>query len=315
GSIEPAIPAMLWKGQHPANTIKLIDGDLGIALFPGETAVFASLVMRAGTLELGPGAALTGPLDKTGGTITVEGSAINGAVLIRGTMPTEPGELFSKHAADAIEQLVLDSRRNPSPRETRTPPTSGQRPPIRGILLQDLVNEGQADLAVTEKVTNPQIQKISLLGEPTAGTITLGFKGKTTPALPYQATAAQVQTALEGLSTIGKGNVTVTLGVIAKGVSSENSPAEFPGVWLVEFTGLFSGPNPPRIALLTATGNLTGLSAIVTAATVWKDTGLVETIQAIVPVGTPTPMRAGAVAVGIWFPGIGYGCVACEGRE
>jgi hypothetical protein len=54
---------------------------------------------------------------------------------------------------------------------------------------------------------------------------------------------------------------------------------------------------------------------IVTAQAHWQDTGLVETINDLVPVGIPTPMRAGAVAVGLWFPGIGYGCIACECRE
>ena len=46
----------------------------------------------------------------------------------------------------------------------------------------------------------------------TAGTYTLTFRGQTTSALAYNATAAATQTALEALGTIGTGNVTVTGG-------------------------------------------------------------------------------------------------------
>lgn len=44
----------------------------------------------------------------------------------------------------------------------------------------------------------------------TAGTYTLTFGGQTTAAIAWNATAAQVQAALEALSTIGVGNVLVT---------------------------------------------------------------------------------------------------------
>ena len=43
-----------------------------------------------------------------------------------------------------------------------------------------------------------------------AGTFTVSFMGQTTGALPIGATAAAVQTALTGLSTIGAGNAAVT---------------------------------------------------------------------------------------------------------
>lgn len=48
------------------------------------------------------------------------------------------------------------------------------------------------------------------IGAPTAGTFTLTYNGSTTSALAYNASAATIQSALEGLSTIGTGNVTVT---------------------------------------------------------------------------------------------------------
>ena len=46
----------------------------------------------------------------------------------------------------------------------------------------------------------------------TGGTFTLTFDGQTTAPIAFNATAAQVQAALEALSTIGPGNLTATGG-------------------------------------------------------------------------------------------------------
>jgi hypothetical protein len=48
------------------------------------------------------------------------------------------------------------------------------------------------------------------LGTPTAGTFTLTYNGQTTSGIAYNAAASAVQTALQGLSTVGSGNATVT---------------------------------------------------------------------------------------------------------
>jgi predicted CXXCH cytochrome family protein len=50
-------------------------------------------------------------------------------------------------------------------------------------------------------------QTVTLNGAPTGGTFTLTFKGQTTSALAYNATAAQVQAALVALSTVGSSTV------------------------------------------------------------------------------------------------------------
>ena len=51
---------------------------------------------------------------------------------------------------------------------------------------------------------------IGACGYPTGGTFTLTFGSQTTSALAWNATASQVQTALQALSSIGSGNCTVT---------------------------------------------------------------------------------------------------------
>ncbi len=48
-------------------------------------------------------------------------------------------------------------------------------------------------------------------GGATGGTFTLTFSGQTTTALAYNATAAQVQAALEALSNIAPGDVYVSV--------------------------------------------------------------------------------------------------------
>ncbi len=45
----------------------------------------------------------------------------------------------------------------------------------------------------------------------TGGTFTISYKGQTTSALAYNASASTVQTAVQGLSTVGSGNATVSL--------------------------------------------------------------------------------------------------------
>lgn len=58
-------------------------------------------------------------------------------------------------------------------------------------------------------VTN-EVQTLTVTGGPTGGTFTITWSGQTTAALAYNATAAQVQTALEALSNIAPGDVAVT---------------------------------------------------------------------------------------------------------
>ncbi|MBI3866827.1 MAG: hypothetical protein HY290_33525 [Planctomycetia bacterium] len=82
GSAESGVNALLWKGTHPSNTAQLINGDLGIAIFPGELATLASLIERAGSLVLGAGVTC-GPIDKTGGSLIADGATINGVVYSR----------------------------------------------------------------------------------------------------------------------------------------------------------------------------------------------------------------------------------------
>jgi hypothetical protein len=68
---------------------------------------------------------------------------------------------------------------------------------------QDVVESGPGNSPAANAVQSLNVTA-------TAGKYTLSFSGKTTPELEYNATAAQVQTALTALTSIGAGNVEVT---------------------------------------------------------------------------------------------------------
>ncbi|MFD7922536.1 hypothetical protein ACFV3R_25330 [Streptomyces sp. NPDC059740] len=57
-----------------------------------------------------------------------------------------------------------------------------------------------------------EVQTVTVTGTPTGGTYTLTFSGQTTAGIAYNATAAQVKTALEALSNINPGDVVVSGG-------------------------------------------------------------------------------------------------------
>lgn len=94
---------------------------------------------------------------------------------------------------------------------------------------------------------------------PTAGDFTLTFGGQTTVNIAYNATPAQVQAALEALSTIGAGNVEVTA-TVAEGAGNLSVAGN---VYTIEFvkdlaqapqtlTGTFSGLTPPASITLAS---------------------------------------------------------------
>ncbi|MGW2095778.1 phage tail tube protein [Promicromonospora sukumoe] len=71
-----------------------------------------------------------------------------------------------------------------------------------------------------QEIAKPVAEKaVTFAGGPfTAGTFTLTVAGQTTAGIAFGATAAQIKTALELLSTVGAGNATVT-GTIAAGLT------------------------------------------------------------------------------------------------
>ncbi|MFI7168523.1 phage tail tube protein [Rhodococcoides fascians] len=84
-----------------------------------------------------------------------------------------------------------------------------------------------------------EVQRIRLIGTGLGGTFIAKFLGQATAGLAPTATAAQVLTALTGLSTIGAGNVAVTA------VAGLNA-------WDVAFQGTLAGIDVPLLVLDTS---------------------------------------------------------------
>lgn len=107
-------------------------------------------------------------------------------------------------------------------------PTSGSNSGF-GVPVAARANEGQT---------------VTITGTPTGGTFTLTLDGETTVAIAYNAAAAAVVAALEGMSNVRVGSVVVT------GGPGPGTP------WVVTFSGTqYGGTDVPQ---MTATSSLTG---------------------------------------------------------
>jgi autotransporter-associated beta strand protein len=166
----------------------------------------------AGPITLGTGSAL----GVDGGTLTATGD-VKGATSAT-LSKVGPGTLFFPTANDYLGTTLVQA----------------------GVL--NIGNTGALGGPLTSEV-----QTVSLSGA-TTGTFTLTFKGQTTGPLVFNATAAQVQAALAGLSTVGAGNVNVT---------------RTGNLLTVTFQGSLAGVDEPQ---LTATPS-SGTSAVVTTVT------------------------------------------------
>lgn len=136
---------------------------------------------------------------------------------------------------------------------------------FRNVLDRHLVDVYAGTNIVADGDTN-ETQSVTITGVPTGGTFTLTYSGQTTAAIPYNANAAVVQGALNDLSNIRVGDVTVT--------GADGGP------YTVLFTGSFRGTD---VAAMTASGaSLTGgTSPGVTIATVQAGSSTKTFVRAI----------------------------------
>ena len=100
-------------------------------------------------------------------------------------------------------------------------------------------------------ITRNEVQTVTVGAGATGGTFTLTFEGQTTAGIAYNATAAAVLAALEALSNIDPGDVTVT------GAAG--------GPYTVTFTGRYAGVNVPQMDRSGAA--LVGTSTVTVATT------------------------------------------------
>jgi len=98
-SAEFGIEAFLWKGTHASNTLDVLDGNVGVAPFGGESATLTTLRQTLGTVRCAAGSTLTTVSNQSGnlslhsnvttltnatGTILVGGAATVGTLNANG---------------------------------------------------------------------------------------------------------------------------------------------------------------------------------------------------------------------------------------
>jgi hypothetical protein len=128
---------------------------------------------------------------------------------------------------------------------------SGERlPGFPGKILMT----GQAPVNGTSEVDT-----ITIGGTPSGGTFTLTFEGRTTSAITWSSTnatlVANIDAALEAVSSIGNGGVTTAVGSMTSGI----------GTITVTFAGNRAKQDVPDVAI--GSNNMTGTSPTVAIAT------------------------------------------------
>jgi len=110
-------------------------------------------------------------------------------------------------------------------------------------------------------VSRSEQQKVEIMGAPTAGNWVLIFNGQTTSTLDWDATANEVQSALQALQNIGDDNVRVSGGPGTISASTYLEP------YVVTFTGDLAGQDLPRLKSFSAlTGGVSPTIEITTIA-------------------------------------------------
>jgi trimeric autotransporter adhesin len=91
GNSADELPAFIWKGTDASNTLNIVNGSVGVAIFGGETATIATVTKTGGDLVTGAGVTLSGALVQNGGSWVfnslIDGSLTQnaGAAVINGT--------------------------------------------------------------------------------------------------------------------------------------------------------------------------------------------------------------------------------------
>ncbi len=128
---------------------------------------------------------------------------------------TPPVPAFSRDAGGNLQGLGGCGKLPFTPTIAVAPETSAADSPTGlhvnlHIPQHDLVAEGERELVPLNEVQSVGLSAETLGGFPTEGELRLGFKGQSTAELPFNASIAEVQEAIEALSTVGAGNVVVS---------------------------------------------------------------------------------------------------------
>lgn len=112
--------------------------------------------------------------------------------------------------------------------------------------------------------TTDEVQQLAITGSPTGGTFTLTYSGQTTAAIPYNASAADVQVALQALSNIGDDDVRCFGSQLPAGTITIHflNALGATNVTQMTSTDSLTGGSTPATAISTLTGGAGAYSAI-----------------------------------------------------
>ncbi len=132
-----------------------------------------------------------------------------------------------------------------------------------------------------------EVQQIAITGTPTSGTFQLKIFNVTSVAIPYNATASQVQTAIRGMSNIGANNANVT------GGPGPGTP------WVVTFVGQRANMNIQQMQVVNSTLD-GGATVDVTTTTQGSKLGLTDIgdLSGGLDISLATGMNNAGVVVG-----------------
>ncbi len=129
-----------------------------------------------------------------------------GTVSSSGTQPLS-GTYYTVGGGESLVDQVLSAGSNQAVAAAWLAPGSSA-----GDLQLVEIYANQNCTLTTNGLAAADVQTVTITGTPTGGSFVLGFNGKITAPIAYNAIASAVQSALQALATIGSGNMTCSGG-------------------------------------------------------------------------------------------------------
>jgi hypothetical protein len=215
-----------------------------------------------------------------------------------------------------LEKMLRDYEAGRLTNPPRRPETRRARTasPRVAMLLEDCDSGDRAEAAVLVEIASTETQIVEIVGVPSAGTFKLRFSGEDTAELAYNISAKDMQTALESLSNIGRGQVRVEIGPDA------SLGARKIYRWLVHFTGRFVNANVPTLVPINVDMIVDNFDTKETGVQPVKvrnlpdveDSGESLPVLCVVPLPRGVTLFAGSIGIAVWAPTFGYVWTALE---
>lgn len=125
---------------------------------------------------------------------------------------------------------------------------------------------------VTESGGTAEVQTITITGSPTGGTYPLTYAGQTTAGIPFNATAAQVKTALAALSNLDADDIVTAGGPHPATPVTVTFDVSAGDVALMTASGAsLTGGSTPAVAVTTSTPGAGGGDATIYSIPLWTE--------------------------------------------